>query len=465
MIDSVRSRLTLWYVSVLAGVLVTFSFGIYFLMTRALHNRVDAGLGDLMGITQKSLIQDAAEGQSMQDAARSTVSELSGPNQALALFDDRGQLLASNGWDEDFTVALPPMDAIPSDETALSTGSERDGDDRVRVAVQRLTVPAAARVYFALAGEPLDVVEDELASLRVILSSSVPIALLLTGLGGWFLARKSLAPVVAMAERADRIGTGDLGGQLPVANPRDELGRLAETFNRLLARMAMAFGQQQQFMADASHELRTPIATARTAAAVTLQQPHRSEDEYRQSLQIVQDQSDRLARIVDDMLTIARADAGEYPLRAEPLYLNELVDEVARDARVLAARASVGIEVDPAHDAPFVGDEHLLKRLIINLVDNAIRHTPAGGAVRLSLVPEGTGFVLTITDTGAGIPRGAQAHIFERFFRADSSRVRRDDRGAGLGLAIAKWIAEAHAGTLELVNSSSSGTVMRLTLP
>jgi heavy metal sensor kinase len=465
MIDSVRSRLTLWYVSVLAGVLVAFSLGIYLLMTRALHDRVDAGLHALLGITQKSLIHDAAEGQSLQDAARSTVSELSGPNQALALFDERGELLASNGWDEDFTVALPDLGSISAADVSLSTGTERDGDDRVRLAVRRLTVPAAGRTYFALAGEPFDVVEDELESLRVILWSSVPIALILTGLSGWFLARKSLAPVVAMAERADRIGAEDRGGRLPVANPRDELGRLAETFNRLLSRMAIAFSQQQRFMADASHELRTPIATARTAAAVTLQRPHRSEDEYRQSLQIVQDQSDRLARIVDDMLTLARADAGEYPLRAEPLYLNELVDDVARGARVLSARVGVEIEVDPAPDAPFVGDEHLLKRLIVNLVDNAIRHTPKGGAVRLSLAPDRTGFVLTVADTGAGIPRGAQAHIFERFYRADVSRVRCADRGAGLGLAIARWIAEAHAGTLELVNSSSSGTVIRLTLP
>jgi two-component system, OmpR family, sensor kinase len=465
MIDSVRTRLTLWYVAVLAGVLVAFTLGIYLLMTRALHSRVDSGLHHLMSVTQKSLIQDAAEGQSLQDAARSTVSELSGPNQALALFDEHGQLLASNGWDEDFAVALPAIEAIASGEATLSTGVERDGDDRVRLATQRLTVPLAGRTYFAIAGEPLDVVEDELESLRIILWSSVPIALILTGISGWFLARKSLAPVVAMAERADRIGAGDLGGRLPVANPRDELGRLAETFNRLLARMAVAFTQQQRFMADASHELRTPIATARTAAAVTLQQPHRAEEEYRQSLQIVQDQSDRLARIVDDMLTLARADAGEYPLRTEPLYLNELVDEVARDARVLSARAGVRIDVDPAPDAPFVGDEHLLKRLIMNLVDNAIRHTPAGGAVRLSLAPDGTGFVLTVSDTGGGIPHAAQAHIFERFYRSDASRIRRDDRGAGLGLAIARWIAEAHAGTLELVNSSSHGTVMRLTLP
>ena len=465
MIDSVRSRLTLWYVSVLAAVLVTFSLVIYVLMTRALHSRVDAGLRGLLSIAEVSLRHDAAEGQSFVDAARSTVAELSGPMQPLALFDATGALLASNGWDEDFTPVLPPATDIPETDVVFSTGLERDRDDRVRVAVRRLHVPAAERTYLAIAGEPLDVVEDELASLRFILWSSVPIALAVAGISGWFLARKSLAPVVAMAERADRMRAENLGGRLPVANPRDELGRLAETLNGLLGRLAAAFSQQQRFMADASHELRTPIATASTAAAVILQQPHREEQEYRDALQIVAKQTDRLGRIVDDMLTLARVDAGEYPLRPESLYLNELVDDVAREARVLGARRGVRIEVDEALEAPYVGDEHLLKRLVVNLVDNAVRHTPEGGVVRLSLEPHQSGYALTVTDTGTGIPAGLQRHIFERFYRADAARTRRDDRGAGLGLAIAKWIAEAHHGTVELLRSSPGGTAIRATLP
>jgi heavy metal sensor kinase len=463
MFDSVRSRLTFWYVTVLGGVLTVFSLGVYLLMSRALDARVDADLRALVGIVLNSLTHDAAEGQGVADAARSTVTELSGPQQALAIYDARGTLLASNGWDEDFTPALPALATIPVDEAALSIGIERDGDDRLRLAVRRLSIPSAGREYIVLAGEPLDDVEAELASLRWILLASVPIALALTGLGGWFLARKSLAPVVAMAEHADRLGAEDLGGRLPVVNPRDELGRLAETLNRLLARLAAAFAQQQRFMADASHELRTPIATASTAVAVTLQQPHRAEPEYRDTLAIVGRQTDRLGRIVEDMLTLARVDAGEYPLHPGPLYLNDLVDDVARDARVLGQRSGVRIEVDADVEAPFIGDEHLLKRLVLNLVDNAVRHSPEGGIVRLALERQSGRYMVTVTDSGSGIPWASQRHIFERFYRGETVWSRQRDSGAGLGLAIAKWIAEAHHGTLELLQSSPGGTIMRAT--
>lgn len=464
MIDSVRSRLTLWYVTVLAGVLAAFGLMVYVLMHRALHERVDAAQQALLGIAATSLTHDAAEGQTLADAAASTVAELTGPQQGLALYDQSGTLLASGGWDEDFSPALPPAPEI-ADAGLILTQPEHDGDDRWRVAIRQLDLPASGRTYFAIAGEPLDTVEAELASLRRILWYSIPLGLVAAGLGGWFLARKSLAPVVAMAARAEEMSGGNLGGRLPVANPRDELGRLAETFNGLLGRLGAAFAQQQRFMADASHELRTPIATAGTAAAVLLQQPHRDEAEYRHALRIISTQTDRLSRIVDDMLTLARVDAGEYPLRCEPLYLNELVDDVARDARVLGERAGVHIEVAAAPEAPYVGDEHLLKRLVLNLLDNAVRHTPPGGVVRLMLTPHDQGYALTVSDNGAGIPAASQRHVFDRFFRADVRAARRDDRGAGLGLSIARWIAEAHHGTLELLGSSPGGTAFRATLP
>ena len=169
----------------------------------------------------------------------------------------------------------------------------------------------------------------------------MPIALILAGFGGWFLARQSLSPVVAMAERARKIGAENLSGRLPVANPRDELGRLAETFNELLGRLEASLTQQRQFMADASHELRTPVATARTAASVALQQPHRDERDYRETLEIIEQQTARLSRIVDDMFTLARADAGNYPVRRTPMYLDEVVDDVVRAARVLASTKDV----------------------------------------------------------------------------------------------------------------------------
>ena len=205
----------------------------------------------------------------------------------------------------------------------------RDDDDRHRLAVQRVTVPPSAATYVIAAGSSLEPTDEELESLREVLAYVIPFALLLAGAGGWFLARQSLAPVATMVGRARKIGAEDLGARLPVVNPRDELGRLAETFNDLLERLEAAATQQRQFMADASHELRTPVATSRTAAAVALQQPHRSEEEYREALAIIEQQTTRLSRIVEDMFTLTRADTRSYPVRSGPMYLDEVVDEEA----------------------------------------------------------------------------------------------------------------------------------------
>ena len=266
----------------------------------------------------------------------------------------------------------------------------------------------------------------------------------------------------------------DLSGRLPVANPRDELGRLAETFNDLLSRLEASItvqrqlmGTQRQFMADASHELRTPVATTRTAANVALQQPHRDELEYRDTLAIIEQQAARLSRIVDDLFTLARADAGTYPLRQMAMYLDEVVEDVVRAARVLASTRDVSIDAAAVPSATFTGDEELIRRLMVNLLDNAIRYTPAGSTVRVDLAQAPGGYALSISDRGPGIPLEVQPHIFERFYRADAARTRREGPGggAGLGLAMARWVAEVHGGHLTLAQSSEAGTTFTAFLP
>jgi two-component system, OmpR family, sensor kinase len=464
MFNTLRARLTLWYASVLTGVLVAFSLGVYILLSQALHLRVDANLQSIIDIARTSLTHDAAEGQTRDDAARTTVDELSGPLQALAIFDEGGTLLAAGGWD-DFKPRLP---ASPDERFQVYTVPEDDDDDEhLRIATQRVLIPASRTGYVILAGQSLEPVEDELESLREILLYVVPIAVVVAGLGGWAIARHSLLPVTAMSKQARSITASALGARLPVVNPTDELGGLAQTFNDLLHRLEESFATQRQFMADASHELRTPIATSRTAVSVTLKRPHRDEAEYREALRIVEDQTVRLTRIVDDMLTLARADAGEYPLRVISFYLDELVHDAARGARVLA-RSGARVEVSAAVETPFSGDEDLLRRMLLNLIDNALQHVPPDGAIRIAL-EHGDGTVrISVADNGPGIPVEAQAHIFERFYRADRARSRRDaseGTGAGLGLAIARWIAEAHQGRLELVRSDSRGTIFQAVFP
>jgi two-component system, OmpR family, sensor kinase len=386
----------------------------------------------------------------------------------MAIFDGSGRLLAKNGHDDNFQPTLPAFGLIPDQESYLYTASEPGEDHQRLVAVERVRIPPANTVYIILVSQSLETIEEELESLREILYSVVPVALAIAGLGGLFLARKSLAPVVAMSERAIRMGAGSLDQRLPVANPRDELGQLAITFNELLARLSAAFALQRRFMADASHELRTPLSVIHTTAGVTLDQPHRDESEYRESVRMMDEQAQRLTRLVEDMFTLARADSGRYPLRKTKFYLDELVSETAHAASILASGKEVAIDVDNSPEALIYGDEDLLRRMILNLLDNAIKYTPPKGSVRLSLTRQQQYYRIEVSDTGTGIPEEAQSQVFGRFYRVDRARSRSEGArgsGAGLGLSIARWIAEAHGGSLRLAGSDGGGSTFVAALP
>jgi len=468
MMHSLRARLTVWYVSIFGAVLIAVCLAIYALLGRALYSRVDENLVAVTRIAITSLSNDLAEGQSPADAAKSTASELASDQAVLAIYNERGDLLAAEGHDEDLEIRLPAMDSIPDDEPLLFTVAESDdADDRHRMAALRARLPAHATTFLILASSDLERTDDELASLRQILLFVVPAALVLAGFVGWFLARRSLSPVRHMASRARRIGVGNLGERLPVSNPGDELGQLAGTFNELLDRLGASFAQQRQFMADASHELRTPVATMRTAAGVALQQPRRSEEEYREALQVIEGQSARLTRVVEDMFTLARADSGNYPVRRAPLYLDEMVHDAVRAARVLAAERRVSIEAAVAADLPFTGDEDLLRRMVGNLLDNALRYAPPDSVVRVTLQPDRDALVIAVSDAGPGVPADARPQIFERFYRGDPARTRSglEAGGAGLGLAIVRWIARQHGGDVALDESTPPATTFRIVLP
>ena len=466
MFESVRARLTLWYVSALALILIVFGIAVYVMLSRALHRRVDEALRSTIEISITSLTHDAQEGQSSQSAAQSTAAELSHPQQAMMIFDATGQLLAEHPSEEDLHLRLPDLGAIPAEEIFHYTVSEEgQPDEQHRLAVRRVRVPPADTPYIILASQPLKPVEDELETLREILYFATPTVLLLAGLGGWFLARQGLAPVAAMAKSARQMGIGGLHRQLPVANPRDELGQLATTFNQLLSRLDSAFDEQRRFMADASHELRTPLSVMSAAADVTLKKQHRNEQEYREAIHMLGEHTKRLSRIVKDMFILARADAGRYPLQKKALYLNDLLEEMARAGDILATDKGVTLELANLDEAAFHGDEDLLRQMVLNLLDNAIKFTPQGGTVKLDLTRRQNEYLLSISDTGPGISPEARDHVFERFYRADRARSRGQDGGAGLGLAIARWIASAHNGDLELAASDQDGTTFIARLP
>jgi two-component system OmpR family sensor kinase len=466
-LDSVRARLTLWYVGILGAMLIAFSGIVYGLLTQALHERVDESLDALVNVAEVSLTHDAAEGQSIEDAAVSTVNELSNRQQALAIFDERLEPLAVKLVDEDITPSLPREERILERRPRFFTVTEPgDDDDAIRVAVRQVEILPARTIYVVMASQSLEDVLDELESLQRILMWSIPVGLLIAAVGGWALARHTLRPVVSMADQARRIGASHLDRRLPIANERDELGRLALTFNELLDRLSRAFHLQRQFMADASHELRTPLMAIRSAADVTLQRETREPQEYRAALALVAEQGRRLSRLVDDMFTLARADAGHAPLQKRMFYLDELTDEIARAGSQIGSARRVSVAVEHGGETPFYADEELVRRMLTNLVDNAVRYSPDGGTVRVALACDDRSCRIAISDNGPGIPAAAQPHIFDRFYRADPSRVQdQEGKGAGLGLAISRWIAEAHGGAVALERSGPDGSTFVVTLP
>lgn len=294
----------------------------------------------------------------------------------------------------------------------------------------------------------------------------VPLALMLAGLGGYFLARRSFAAVIDMGRRASSIDSESLDARLAVRHTGDEMDELAEIFNDMLARLEQSFVQQRQFMADASHELRTPLASLRAEASVALSQK-RTAHEYEQSLEHVRDESRRLSSIVDDLFTLARLDAEAGILQREEFYLEELLLDCVGRLRPLAQDSGITLAFNPSVEARCSGDPVFVDRIVTNLVDNAIKYAPRGSTVSLELETIGGTHLVRVRDDGPGIPLEAQSHVFDRFFRADQARTRPASAagGAGLGLSIAWRIARAHGGTLVLTRSDDRGTVFTLTLP
>jgi two-component system OmpR family sensor kinase len=471
MLDSVRVRLTLWYVGILALVLVGFSVVLYVMFSRSLYADLDDNLRLSLETVAVKLVRELGEGKPERQASLDAINELS-TREAAAVFSTSGSLIVEQPAQGGIHARPPSADFLQAGDIHLETETQRAGGDAVsrRVASQRVQVSAQNGSYVLVISDSFEPVTDELGDIREMLYVIVPGALLISGMGGWFLARRSLSSVVAMSERARRISAENLEQRLPVANPRDELGRLASTFNELLARLNESFSHQRRFMADASHELRTPLSVMRTATDVTLEREGRSEAEYRDALKIIDEQSRRLSRIVEDMFTLARADVGRQGLRPCDFYLDELVMEAARAAGVLASRKEVEVVVNPAPETPFHGDEGLLRQMLLNLLDNAVKHTQAGGSVHLGLARSNELLTITVSDTGMGIPDEAQPHIFERFYRVDKARSRAEaahagSSGAGLGLSISRWIAEAHGGGLELRRSGADGSTFVASLP
>src|SRR5712692_8112009 len=480
MLDSVRIRLTLWYTGVLTLVLIVLALITYFIFWRSTLQRTDVNLSELAEAfltTLNAEVKDQSGPDSLKLAGQVAITEHRFRDHVFAIFDAAGNIVVSS---QDVPPTTPMSGSSADgplsthsfqrflDDSARSErlfGEVKGGRDGYRGFARHFS--SSGNTYTLVILQSLHPQREMLEEVTSTFAWVIPIAIVLASVGGYFLARKSLAPVVAMSSEAGRIGAANLHERLAVQNDRDELGHLAQSFNSLLDRLSQSFERQQRFMADASHELRTPVAILRGEAEVALSQQERSPEEYRESLAVLHHEAERLTHIVEDLFTLTRADAGQYPLQPRDFYLDELVGECVHSARTLALAKKISLNFEAASESPTHADESLLRRMILNLLDNAIKYTPEGGRVTVTCRRVSEEYVLSITDTGIGIPADLQPRIFERFFRADKARSRaeNDGGGAGLGLSISRWIAEAHHGRLELTSSDSGGSTFTAHLP
>lgn len=481
MFESMRARLTLWYTCVLTLVLVTFAIVTYTYLARAAQQRTNESLTDTANSFVASFTAELSDNeQSGEAVAVETAREFRYKGRQVLVYDAANHIIAASeppttatSKNKSRTLSQSSLSVI--DSTLLDSAS-RDGrtfatlpNGAEGVRVIAVAVRSGERAYTIVVAHSLHDQDEALEQARNAIFVAIPLALFLASLGGYLLARRSLAPVVEMGERAAHIGASNLNERLPVGSERNELGRLAHIFNDLLARLDRSFEEQRRFMADASHELRTPVAIVRGEAEVSLSQTERSGEEYRESLAIVEDEGRRLTRIVEDLFTLARADAGQYPLALTNFYLDDIVGDCVHSVRSLALKREVVLcYTQPDKEILFYGDEGLLRRMILNLLDNAIKHTLAGGSIRVSLTQKDGLCSIRIADTGTGIPVDAQPHVFERFYRADKARTHaaaENGSGAGLGLTIARWTAEMHCGQIILDHSDPHGSTFVVLLP
>jgi len=457
---SLRVQLAAWYLAFFSALFLVLCVLLYGALSGSMQRRLDETLTSDAGTAAKLLQEELEEMHGdAQGAATDILSELQPSGQVIAVLENT-TLLAGGTAAQQEQLALAARAALASSRIETVEALPAWGAHGARAAAHRLSY--RNRTFTVLAVESLDSIATDLSALRRMIAVALPLLILVAGAGGYVLTRRGLAPLGSMAEQAKRITSQNLDARLEIGRAASELTLLAASFNELLSRLDQSFEAMRRFVQDASHELRTPLAVIRGEADVALSRD-RTAAEYRESLATIQQESQRLSRLVDDLLNLARADAGRVQLRMEELYLNDLVAECCRSVQPLAAARQIELECRATGDVPFRGDEMLLRRMVINLLDNAVRYTQPGGKVCATLEPQAADVRIRIADTGIGIAPEATERVFERFYRADESHSRQQD-GFGLGLSIVKWIAESHHGGVELSSQPGAGSTFTVRL-
>ncbi len=459
---TLRGRLTLWYTGILTAILALLALTSVMLLDHGLRNNVDDSLNAMARVIAESVQSPSPFAPDIEDSLQSML----GPELAQRFF----QLLDPFGR-PDPRLALPRRSRLPLSATALRNAEHgHETLETVRIhpgskkSYRLLTLPVMRNgttgniVQVAMS---LDNVEAARSNLLFILLMLAPVALGISVLGGWFLARRALAPVDAMVEAARRIEAEDLAQRIPTPSREEELARLADVLNDMLARLDGSFRAVRQFSADAAHELRTPLTILKGEIEVALQSSQEPAG-IRQTLISCLEEVDRLNSLVEDLLLMARMESNALSTPPAPVNLAEVLQDVTPALSELAARAGNSCAVTAAQPLWVEGYDSLLFRLVFNLAENAIKYTPSGGQIEVTLERENGSALLQVKDNGPGISAETQEHIFDRFYRGDPAR---EGSGTGLGLALVRSIVQLHKGEILVSSTPGAGSCFRVKLP
>jgi len=460
--STLRGRLTLWYTGILTAMFALLALTSVILLDRGLRNNLDDSLNTVARTIADSVRSPSFFGPDMEDSLQSML----GPELAQRFF----QLLDPFGR-PDPRVAPPRRSRLPLSEAALRNAERGEATfETVRVrpgsskSYRLLTLPVVrngATTNIVQVAMSLENVEAARSNLLLTLVMLAPVALAVSGFGGWFLARRALAPVDAMVEAARRIEAENLAERIPAPSSEDELARLAAVLNDMLGRLERSFGAARQFSADAAHELRTPLTILKGEMEVALRSSQ-APAEVRQALVSCLEEVDRLNALVEDLLLMARMESNALSVPPKRVNLAAVLEDVAPALSEIALRAGNCSTVGPAPPLWVEGYDSLLFRLVFNLAENAIKYTPSGGRIEVTLEQQNGSAVLQVKDDGPGMAAEVQERIFDRFYRVDPAR---EGRGTGLGLALVLSIVQLHKGEIRLSSTVGAGSCFRVTLP
>jgi heavy metal sensor kinase len=435
--------LTLWYSLILAGTILVFCLFVFLFVKASLFSHLNQQLeSDFKAVSQASS-EEPNETPEFETESSANIFQIV---KAGKLFYQTPAFQKSG---------LPFVGQLPSD--GIRTSRSPAGS---RFRLKTALVSPDFLLTVAVDEEPL---WSTLRTLAVILMLALPIALALAAFGGFVMAGRLLKPVAAITARAEKISAENLSERLSVENPRDEFGRLAGVINVMLARLEDAFERLRRFTADASHELRTPLTVIRSVGEVALQEDLDAAA-YRDRIGSMLEEVNRLARLIENLLTLTRVDSGHIPLGRTETDMFRLVERAAEDMRALAEEKDQKLNLNLKGSAVLRIDEATVRLALVNLLDNAVKYTPRSGTITVGSSIRGDEFLIEVMDTGPGIAAEHRERIFDRFYRIEKDRNSLTG-GAGLGLSIAKWAVEANGGRIEVDCAENKGSTFRIVLP